>query len=50
MGPTAGTVSRTARVSVVRLNLKEAQKNATVGAREVPESVRTVHTYVARLL
>ena len=24
MGPTAGTISRTARVSVVRLNLKEA--------------------------
>jgi len=24
MGPIAGTVSRTARVSVVRLNLKEA--------------------------
>ena len=23
MGPTAGTISRTARVSVVRLNLKE---------------------------
>jgi hypothetical protein len=24
MGPTVGTISRTARVSVVRLNLKEA--------------------------
>jgi hypothetical protein len=28
MGPTAGTISRTARVSVVRLNLKEAAGKA----------------------
>ncbi len=28
MGPAAGTISRTARVSVVRLNLKEAAGKA----------------------
>ncbi len=39
MGPTAGTISRTARVSVVRLNLKEAAGKTL--ARRIPMNIGT---------
>jgi len=35
MGPTAGTISRTARVSVVRPNLKEAAGKTLARRREI---------------
>ena len=39
MSPTAGTISRTARVLVVRLNLKEAAGKAL--ARRIPMNIGT---------
>ncbi len=39
MDPTAGTISRTARVSVVRLNLKEAAGKTL--ARRIPMYIGT---------